>query len=220
MTLAHQRLWLAAHSRTLLIPLVATAFMLTGAFFPGPTDPSEAWAFSSTLAAAIAAWFVVVTERAVPPQADAMLTAHAGGGDASRQARRVLVLEVAAAITVAFVAVPEIAGVLNPGATPAMTATAAGAHFACALFGGALGLALGRPVRGGSAFAGIVLVLVASAAVEQVAPMLAGPAGVSRAFAGGAQTPGGLSLLVTSIITVAYACAMAQCAQLLARWRG
>ena len=54
MKLTHLRLRLAAHYRALLVPLAAT-FLVVGAYFPGPSDPAEGFAFSAILATAIVA---------------------------------------------------------------------------------------------------------------------------------------------------------------------
>jgi uncharacterized membrane protein len=219
MRLAHERLWLAAHSRVLLVPLVAV-FLLVGGLFSGPTEFREAWATGCSVVGAFTAWIVVVIDRAVPPQAEAMLAAQAGGVPARRNAQLVLVAELAILFTVLLIAVPAIGGILRP--SPAAFDIAAGTlgMLASAVFGAALGLVLGRPVRTGTAFAAVVAVYCGLAAVVPVAPAFAGPVGVGRELAVSAEASISTGLLIAVVSTVLYAVALIALQRALARWRG
>ncbi|MDO9354408.1 MAG: hypothetical protein Q7T55_11975 [Solirubrobacteraceae bacterium] len=219
MRLAHQRLRLAAHSRVLLVPVVAV-FFLVGALFSGDTDPHEAWATGCSAVGAFAAWIVVVIGRAVPPQAEAMLAARAGGLPARRTAQLVVVLELAVLFTFLLVALPLLAGVLRPAPT-ALDVVAGGlGTFVSAAFGAALGLALGRPVRSGMAFAAVVAVYVGLAAVVPVSSAIAGPVGVSRELSVSTGTSLSAGLLLAMAVTAVYVVALVVLQRAASRWRG
>ncbi|MEH3054903.1 MAG: hypothetical protein PGN13_13035 [Patulibacter minatonensis] len=220
MSLAHRRLRLALRSRALLAPATAAIFLLAGAFFPGPTDPHESWALSAMVACALGAWFTFVVERAIPPQADAMLSASGGSARQRWRARTVLVGEIAAAICAVYLMVPDALGVFHGRAGAAELVLAGAAHLACAAFGGALALTLARPIRGGTAFGVVVATLCLSAGAAKLVGPFAGPGGISRAVAAAAPGTVPLVALAAAGITLAYAAGLIASARRIERWRG
>jgi hypothetical protein len=172
---------LAARERSVLAPVLALLFVLTGVYFYKPNDVGPTWGLTALLTAPLVAWLRIAIARA-EPEAQRLVRVAAAGGARSAWAR-----DTGAAAVIALLVV--VTTLVYPVATRSFdrpvrlgdVTAAALAHGACAAFGIGLGRLASPPVTGRAATA---LMLVLAAVIASVA-LTIGPAGTADAMADG-----------------------------------
>jgi len=140
----------AARTRAALPPLAATLFLVIGVYAYRDNDPGSSFGVTSLMACGLAAWAVGAVLAGEPDAQSDMATTALGGRGARAGLEVMLVLAVAALLTVVFLAYPLGLVALGVGdefdpAVRAGDVVAAGlGHLSCAALG---------PVGGPVAFA-------------------------------------------------------------------
>jgi hypothetical protein len=164
---------LAARTRAPLAALAAALFLLIGTYLEKRNEVGPTYGLSALLCCGLAAWLVAALLAAEPPAQADMAAVAVGGRTGRARMDAVVVVAVAAGLTLAFVAYPLVLGgfadevFLPPGPSAGDVAAALLAHASCALLGGALGLLCSPPriARRATTVALVLAALLALAAV-------------------------------------------------------
>jgi hypothetical protein len=179
----------AGRTRAALPPLAATLFLVTGVYAYPENAPGSSFAVTSLMACGLGAWAVGAVLSGEPDAQADMATTALGGRGARAGLEVLLVVAVAAVLTIVFLAYPLalVAVGLGHEFDPAVRAgdVVAGAlgHLACAALGGAIGALFAPPrvTRRATAIAAVVAALLALVVVSAALGPVGGPVAFARA---------------------------------------
>lgn len=179
----------AARTRAALPPLAATLFLVIGVYAYRDNAPGASFAVTALMACGLAAWTVGAVLWGEPDAQSDMATTALGGRAARAGLDALLVLVVAAGLTVVFLAWPlalvavGIGNEFDPAVRPGDIVAGALGHFCCAALGGAIGVLFAPPrlTRRATAIAAVVAALLALVAVSAALGPVGGPVAFAQA---------------------------------------
>jgi hypothetical protein len=179
----------AGRTRAALPPLAATLFLVIGVYAYRDNDPGSSFAVTSLMACGLAAWAVGAVLAGEPDAQSDMATTALGGRGARAGLEVMLVIAVAAGLTVVFLAYPlglvavGVANEFDPAVRAGDVVAGAIGHLACAALGGAIGVLFSPPrlTRRATAIAAVIAALLALVAVSAALGPVGGPVAFAQA---------------------------------------